>query len=81
MVCLIYFALLVCEDCDWLVKLASLARTMLDLLDLRKLRLARSLAVFASLARIETDLAFCLFGWRSLLDLAALSNSVTLVFE
>ena len=46
MVCLIYFALLVCEDCDWLVKLASLARTMLDLLDLRKLRLSRPLAGF-----------------------------------
>ena len=69
-----WFALLwlVCEDCAWLAKLASFERTMLylfSLLGLCRLRLARSLAELASLARIEFDLACCLFGWRSLVCL------------
>ena len=51
----------------------SLVQTMLGLLELRRPRLARSLAKFASLARAAGDLAWRLFGWRSLLGLPGVS--------
>ena len=66
---------LICEDCAWLAKLASLAQTVVGSLDfVDSTRLAqsrsplRSLDELASLARIEIDL-YLLFV-RSLVCLA-----------
>ena len=54
---------------------------MLGFLDLRRPCLARSLAKLASLARVEADLAWRLFGKRSLLGLPGVSPWFTLVLE
>ena len=67
--------LLICEDCAWLAKLASLAQTVLGFLDFvdgtwlaQSRSPLRSLDELASLARIEIDLN--LLFVRSLVCLA-----------
>ena len=54
---------------------------MIDLLDLHRSRLARSVAKIASLAVAAVDLAWRLFGWCSLLGLSGFSTCVTFVLE
>ena len=61
--------------------IACLVGLLACLLDSLARALARSFAELASLARTELDLLWHLFVQLSLLDLAALSNSLNLVFE
>ena len=61
--------------------IACLVGLLACLLDSLARALARSFAELASLAQTELDLLWHLFVRLSLLDLAALSYSLTLVFE